>query len=94
MSAHDRFTCEEAFRRIDDYLDRELSAEEMRLVEEHLEICAACTREFNFEASVLRQVHAKLERVALPSDLLGRILSQIDEERSPGGEEPEADPSG
>lgn len=87
MSAHDRFTCEEAFRRIDDYLDRELRADEMRLVEEHLETCAACTREFNFEASVLRQVRAKLERVAVPSDLLGRILSMIDEE-------PEGEPGG
>lgn len=87
MSAHDRFTCEEAFRRIDDYLDRELRADEMRLVEEHLETCAACTREFNFEASVLRQVRAKLERVAVPSDLLGRILSMIEEE-------PESEPGG
>ena len=56
MTHLSRYTCEEAFRRLDDYLDRELSAEEMTLVREHLEICAGCAREFNFEESVLRGV--------------------------------------
>lgn len=90
MRGLSRFTCEEAFRRIDDYLDRELSAEEMRLIEEHLETCAACTREFNFEASVLRQVRSKLERVVVPSDLLGRILSIIEEAQPEEDEDPPA----
>ena len=48
-----RTTCEEAFRRLDDFLDRRLARTEMHLIEEHLEICAACAREFTFEASVL-----------------------------------------
>ena len=48
-----RTTCEEAFRRLDDFLDRRLARAEMHLIEEHLEICAACAREFTFEASVL-----------------------------------------
>ena len=34
----DRMSCEEAFRRLDDYLDRELSPDEMRQVEEHLSL--------------------------------------------------------
>ena len=42
MHPPDRFTCEEIFARLDDYLDRELSADEMRMVKEHLETCAAC----------------------------------------------------
>jgi anti-sigma factor (TIGR02949 family) len=78
-----RFTCEEAFRRLDDFLDRELSAPEMQLVGEHLEICAGCAREFGFEASVLRGVRAKLAQIAveLPPDLQARVLQALDAAR-------------
>lgn len=72
-----RRTCEEAFRRLDDFLDRRLSPDETRLIEEHLEICAACTQEFTFEASVLNGVKRKLRHISAPSDLVSRILSQL-----------------
>ena len=75
-----RHTCEEAFRRLDDFLDRRLSPEETRMVEEHLHVCEACTREFNFESSVLEGVKRKLRHVEAPTDLLARILRQL-----PGG---------
>ena len=77
MTHLNRYTCEEAFRRLDDYLDRELSAEEMTLVHEHLEICAGCAREFNFEASVLRGVREKLQQIELPDSLQARILATL-----------------
>lgn len=77
MSRLNRRTCEEAFRRLDDFLDHELSPEETRLVEEHLHICAACTREFTFEASVLRGVKKKLGHITAPADLVSRILGQL-----------------
>ena len=73
-----RMSCEAAFRRLDDFLDRHLSAEEMRLVEEHLRVCEACTREFSFEASVLRGIKRKLEGLDAPADLLARISAQLD----------------
>ena len=72
-----RNTCEEAFRRLDDFLDRRLSPEEIRLVEEHLQTCEACTREFSFEASVLEGVKQKLRQLETPSDLLARVLSRL-----------------
>jgi anti-sigma factor (TIGR02949 family) len=78
-----RHTCEEAFRRLDDFLDRRLSPEEARLVREHLQICAACTREFTFEASVLNGVKRKLRHIEAPSDLLRRILAQLGPPREP-----------
>ena len=81
MTHLNRYTCEEAFRRLDDYLDRELSAEETVLVREHLEICAGCAREFNFEESVLRGVRTKLRQIDLPPSLQARILSVLNEER-------------
>lgn len=79
-----RYTCEEAFRRIDDFLDRELSSEETMLVQEHLEVCAACAREFRYEKSVLRNVRSKVRQIDVPADLQARIaamLEQADGER-------------
>jgi anti-sigma factor (TIGR02949 family) len=73
----DRMTCEAAFRRLDDYLDRELSREEMRQVEEHLRICDVCTSEFVFEASVLTGVRRKLQSIEAPADLLARIAARL-----------------
>jgi anti-sigma factor (TIGR02949 family) len=80
----DRTTCEETFRRLDDYLDRRLSPEETRLIEEHLHLCEACSREFVFEASVIDAVREKLRRVAAPPDLIARISAQIQGERDDG----------
>ena len=80
-----RTTCEEAFRRLDDFLDRRLAHREMHLIEEHLEICAACAREFTFEASVLTGVRRKLRQLSVPPDLLARIAAQI---RAAGGSGP------
>jgi anti-sigma factor (TIGR02949 family) len=77
MSQLDRTNCEEAFRRLDDFLDRRLSPEEMRIIEEHLEICTWCAREFNFETSVLQGVKRKLRQLPAPPDLVSRILSQF-----------------
>jgi len=77
-----RTTCEEAFRRLDDYLDRRLGQTEMRLIQEHLEICAACAHEFTFEASVLIGVRQKLRQLNVPPDLLARIAAQV---RAAGG---------
>jgi anti-sigma factor (TIGR02949 family) len=72
-----RVTCEEAFRQLDDYLDRELAADERRLIEEHLAICTSCLREFTFEGSVLDGVRGKLRRVAVPPELLARITADL-----------------
>jgi len=81
MTYLSRYTCEEAFRRLDDYLDRELSEQEMILVREHLEVCAGCAREFSFESSLLRGVRDKLRQVDLPPSLEARVLSLLHKER-------------
>ena len=73
MSEIDRYTCEEAFQRLDDYLDRELAPAEAGLVRRHLDVCEVCAREHTFEASVLDQVRAKLQRIAVPPELAAKI---------------------
>jgi anti-sigma factor (TIGR02949 family) len=83
MTQHfDRYTCEEMLRRLDDYLDRELSAEEIVLVEEHLQDCEACSREFGFEASVIRAVRSKLREVDVPQSLRDSIATSLTRERA------------
>jgi len=80
MTKLNRSNCEEAFRRLDDYLDRELSSHEIRLIEEHLQICDWCAREFNFEASVLHGVQRKLRQIQVPPDLVARVLASLTRE--------------
>ncbi len=79
MSTPDRDDCAEAFRRLDDYVDRELSADELRLVSEHLAICQMCASEFTFEASILEGVRDRLRRIAAPPGLLDRVLRKLRE---------------
>jgi anti-sigma factor (TIGR02949 family) len=72
-----RTNCEEAFRLLNDFLDRRLTPEETKIIEEHLEICAWCAREFNFETSVLHGLKRKVRQLDVPTGLLSRILSQL-----------------
>jgi mycothiol system anti-sigma-R factor len=83
MRLPDRFTCEEVFARLDDYLDRELSAEETRLVQEHLATCAICASEYRFEAGVLEGIRDKLRRISVPADLMARISARIASDKKP-----------
>lgn len=77
MGHPNRLTCEEVFARLDDFLDRELSPEEMRLVEEHIETCAACASEHRFERQVVDSVRDKLQRIELPAALRQSILARL-----------------
>jgi anti-sigma factor (TIGR02949 family) len=83
-----RLSCEDTFRRLDDYLDRELSEEEMDLVRVHLEECAVCSSEFQFEAGVIDSIRRKLRRIAAPPELIERVwqsLQRAGEEQHGGG---------
>ena len=72
-----RLTCEQAFARLDDYLDRELSPQEITEVEQHLAVCAVCTREFTLEHEVLDLIRTKLRRIRLPEGLRERISAAL-----------------
>ncbi len=85
MTEPHRFTCDDVFRRLDDYLDRELSEAEMRLVAEHLDTCAQCAQEHRFEARVLDSIKGKLGKIKAPDLLLKRISKVLDDERKNTG---------
>jgi anti-sigma factor (TIGR02949 family) len=69
--------CEEVFRRLNDYLDRALSSEDQRLVEEHLEQCVTCAREYRFEQNVIDHVRGALNRLDVPEDLARKVSEQL-----------------
>jgi len=69
----DPLTCRQAFDRLEEYLDRELTASETLRVSEHLEVCANCAREFRFEAEVLGGIRERLDRIKVPAQLADRI---------------------
>lgn len=75
--------CEETFRRLDDYVDRELTPEEAREVLGHLERCACCADEFEVEQELLDMLKEKLRRIAAPPGLLERIVARLDDEGRP-----------
>ena len=77
MNEVSRMTCEEAFRRLDEYLDRELTPEEMSLVHDHLSTCEGCAAEFRFESRLLDGLKAKLRRLSVPEDLRSRVRKAI-----------------
>ena len=82
MSTVDRYTCEEVLRRLDDYIDRQLSMREMELAREHIETCAACAREYGFTAQTLSTIKTKLRRIDVASDLIDRISLVLAEARA------------
>ena len=61
--------CEAILRRLDDYIDRELSPSDMRMVERHIEDCLHCAGRFRFEMSLIRELRNRLRRIAMPGDL-------------------------
>ena len=73
----DRYTCLETVRRLDDYLDRELSDKERREVERHLETCDRCLGRFRFEGGVLDELKTKLRRVKTPDTLAARLRKAL-----------------
>jgi anti-sigma factor (TIGR02949 family) len=83
MSPLDRYSCEEVFRRMDEYIDRELAPNEITRVRAHLETCAACASEYAFEEDLLIAVRAKLRRVSMPPELQTRIERALREGKTP-----------
>jgi anti-sigma factor (TIGR02949 family) len=72
--------CEAILRRLDDYIDRELSPSDMQMVEQHIEDCLRCAGRYRFEISLIREVRSRLRRICLPADLVARIRLRLDAE--------------
>jgi anti-sigma factor (TIGR02949 family) len=86
MNEMDRFNCEQVFQRLDDYLDRELTPQEIELIREHLEICAWCAGAYAFQAGILDELRNKLQRVPVPSQLRSRVMDALQRARTESGD--------
>lgn len=71
-------SCKETLARLDDYIDRELSPSESRIVARHLKICHHCAQRFAFETELVEGLRQRLSRIDAPADLLGKIRTSLD----------------
>lgn len=65
--------CKEAVHRLYEYLDRELSEDEQRVVQTHLSHCPPCLDLFRFEENVLTFVGDQCRQTAAPAQLRDRV---------------------
>jgi anti-sigma factor (TIGR02949 family) len=69
--------CEEALRRLTEYLDAEVSAESRTEMEQHLERCRSCFSRVEFEKRLQSQT-AALRREPVSPELERRIRALVD----------------
>lgn len=90
MTDASRYTCEDTFRRLDDFMDRALTPEEVRLVEKHLETCAWCTSAYRFESTLIDGLRQKVSQIQLPPGFIERMTASLSRASRPD-EEDESD---
>ena len=69
--------CQEAVKRLNEYLSQELEPSEEELVKNHLSQCKGCFEKFHFEETLLRTIREKIGQVQAPTALRQRILGLL-----------------
>lgn len=69
--------CGEVFEKMQDFLDRELTAAEVEDVARHLGLCGHCADEYKFEGSVLRHMRRCCKDVPVPEALGSAVFQKI-----------------
>lgn len=77
MTSIDPESCAQVFARLEDWVDRELSVDDLGRIEQHLRSCALCASEFHFEEDVTRAVRAQAQRIRLPQGLQERLQALL-----------------
>jgi anti-sigma factor (TIGR02949 family) len=75
----DYYSCEEAVRRLNEYLDHQLNDDERVVVLKHLEICRPCLRRFTFEQTLVISLRQKVSRLCVPSLLRAKLHGLLHE---------------
>lgn len=65
--------CNEAVKKLYEYLDRQLTDEEATEVRLHLDRCPHCRDYYNFEEGVLTRVSQVCRQVEVPQTLVERV---------------------
>ncbi len=69
--------CQEAVKRLTDFLSHELGPDEEVRVRQHLHVCRGCFAKFHFEETLLRTIRERVKTVQAPADLRARILALV-----------------
>lgn len=81
MSKPYNFDCKTCFTLLDDFVDRNLTENEVQEVNLHLEHCPPCAKFFSFEESVLKFIGKRLcEEKDVPKDLFKKICQGLPED--------------
>ena len=75
----DYYSCEEAVKRLNEYLDHELTPDERIVVLKHLEICRPCLKRFSFEQTLVVSLRQKVTHLCAPSALREKLHSLLRE---------------
>jgi anti-sigma factor (TIGR02949 family) len=78
--------CQEAVKRLTEYLSNELQPEEEEKVQKHLSECRGCFSKFHFEETLLKTIRERVEQVRAPGALRERILGLLSKPDAPGNE--------
>lgn len=70
----DCIDCIEAVARLHLYIDRELSDEEITIVQQHLESCSMCDCRFHFDAEIKRLIHERCTIEHAPAHLREAVM--------------------
>ena len=73
----DCMDCVETVARLHLYIDRELSDEEIVIVQQHLEDCQQCECRFHFDMSIKRLIHERCAVERAPDHLRAAVLRLI-----------------
>jgi anti-sigma factor (TIGR02949 family) len=65
--------CQDAVRRLNEFLSRELQPEEEEMVQRHLRECRGCFDKFRFEETLLRTIREKAEQMRAPETLRSKL---------------------
>lgn len=66
--------CVETVARLHLYIDRELSAEEVAIVQQHLTNCSSCDCRFHFDMKLKRLMHEKCTIEKAPEHLRATVM--------------------
>ncbi len=67
-------SCYETVARLHLYIDRELSVEEVAIVQQHLSDCSDCECRFHFDASLKRLIHERCTIERAPAHLRELVM--------------------
>lgn len=82
-------SCIESVARLHLYLDRELSIEEITIVQHHLSNCSSCDCRFKFDMKIKRLIHERCTIERAPAHLREAVLQLA---RTPIGQPIDFDP--